>query len=122
MENISENEEIVTETDENEEIIPSTDELPPVADDANATQSDAEDTPVDPTDALIALGLSEREARLVIRDREERSGVRRQSDALPRTSHTQRLNISYGELLEMREIFSELSDTEINRLYNKVTK
>ncbi|MBQ7357002.1 MAG: hypothetical protein IJW66_06355 [Clostridia bacterium] len=76
-----------------------------------------------PLESLLRLGLSEREAELVLNDREERKRIATQpSDSLPRMAHSPRLNISYGELMEMKEIFQGLSDTEINRLYNKVTK
>lgn len=89
----------------------------------NAASSDTEEPEIkeeNPLNALVNAGLSEREAMLVLRDREDR---RKQSapDALPRCAHSPRLNISYGELAQMREIFDGLSDTEINRLYNKVT-
>ena len=81
------------------------------------------EAPKSELEQLISLGLSEREAALVLNDRESRSvEAHLPSDSLPRIAHSPRLNISYGELMEMKEIFSELSDTEINRLYNKVTK
>lgn len=70
----------------------------------------------------MRVGLSEREANLVLRDREGvRPASQTPSDSLPRMAHSPRLNISYGELMQMKEIFEGLSDTEINRLYNKVT-
>ena len=78
---------------------------------------------VSPLMALVNSGLSEREALLVLSDREkQRSARSAASDSLPRMAHSPRLNISYSELMEMKEIFEGLSDTEINRLYNKVTK
>ena len=76
-----------------------------------------------PLSALINSGLSEREALLVLNDREQRRcGKAFPSDSLPRMAHSPRLNISYGELMQMKDIFEGLSDTEINRLYNKVTQ
>ena len=76
-----------------------------------------------PLEALMKSGLSEREAMLVLNDREQRRAMATTpSDSLPRMAHSPRLSISYGELMQMKEIFEGLSDTEINRLYNKVTK
>ena len=76
-----------------------------------------------PLEALMRCGLSEREALLVLDDREQRrSGKTATPDSLPRMAHSPRMDISYGELMQMKEIFEGLSDTEINRLYNKVTK
>lgn len=75
-----------------------------------------------PVEALMKSGLSEREAMLVLNDREQRrTNTPLPSDSLPRAAHSPRLSISYGELMQMKEIFEGLSDTEINRLYNKVT-
>ena len=75
-----------------------------------------------PLQSLMKSGLSEREATLVLNDREmRRTSTLPPSDSLPRMAHSPRLNISYGELMQMKEIFEGLSDSEINRLYNKVT-
>ena len=94
---------------------------------AEETALEAEPQPPDeslsPLEALMKSGLSEREAMLVINDREQRRAMATTpSDSLPRMAHSPRLSISYGELMQMKEIFEGLSDTEINRLYNKVTK
>ena len=94
---------------------------------AEETAPEAEPQPLDeslsPLEALMKSGLSEREAMLVLNDREQRRAMATTpSDSLPRMAHSPRLSISYGELMQMKEIFEGLSDTEINRLYNKVTK
>ena len=94
---------------------------------AEETALEAEPHPMgeslSPLEALMKSGLSEREAILVLNDREQRRAVATApSDSLPRMAHSPRLSISYGELMQMKEIFEGLSDTEINRLYNKVTK
>ena len=94
---------------------------------AEKTALEAEPQPLDeslsPLEALMKSGLSEREAMLVLNDREQRRAMATTpSDSLPRMAHSPRLSISYGELMQMKEIFEGLSDTEINRLYNKVTK
>lgn len=82
----------------------------------------SENSSSSPLQDLIRAGLSEREAMLVLSDREQMRAGYSKTDSLPRMAHSPRLNISYGDLMEMKEIFSDLSDTEINRLYNKVTK
>ena len=82
-----------------------------------------ENEPISPLEKLMQSGLSEREAMLILNDREQRRNHQMlPSDSLPRMAHSPRLSISYGELMQMKEIFEGLSDTEINRLYNKVTK
>ena len=115
---IEENEEGVRDS----EPIESPEEAPEAGSEAVPDEPKEETAELSPKESLIALGLSEREAELVLRDREEGAGKRAIPDRLPRTQHAPKSNISYGELLEMREVFSELSDTEINRLYNKVTR
>lgn len=89
---------------------------------AEISPEETDEVPESPLVALVKLGLSEREANLVLKDREARANPTPVCDSLPRVAHSPRLNISYSELMEMKELFSELSDTEINRLYNKVTK
>ena len=49
-----------------------------------------------PLNALVSAGLSEREAMLVLRDREERR-TGSVPDALPRAAHSPRLNISRSQ-------------------------
>ena len=100
---------------------------PPIPEDEPATSAVEEEDEAakddSPLSELIRAGLSEREAMLVLSDRERRKNPSyTDTDSLPRMAHSPRLDISYGELMEMKEIFSDLSDSEINSLYNKVTK
>lgn len=123
MEEIIENESMNT-TDK--ELAPSTDESEEMTDVEQVEESTPDEKQTEealsPLEALMRVGLSEREANLVLRDRESKHAVSQpRSDSLPRMAHSPRLNISYGELMQMKEIFEGLSDTEINRLYNKVT-
>ena len=123
MEEIIENESMNT-TDE--ELAPSTDDSEEMTDVEQVEESTPDEKQTEealsPLEALMRVGLSEREANLVLRDREGvRPASQTPSDSLPRMAHSPRLNISYGELMQMKEIFEGLSDTEINRLYNKVT-
>ncbi len=75
--------------------------------------------------ALRDLGLSPEEAwrattsdaRIVRRD--NRAHLR---SSVPRAIHAGSSDMSYRELLAAREIFTGVSDAEIQRLYKKVTK
>ena len=123
MEEIIKNESMNT-TDK--ELAPSTDEGEEMTDVEQVEESTPDEKQTEealsPLEALMRVGLSEREANLVLRDREGvRPASQTPSDSLPRMAHSPRLNISYGELMQMKEIFEGLSDTEINRVYNKVT-
>ena len=123
MEEIIENESMNT-TDK--ELAPSTNDSEEMTDVEQVEESTPDEKQTEealsPLEALMRVGLSEREANLVLRDREGvRPASQTPSDSLPRMAHSPRLNISYGELMQMKEIFEGLSDTEINRLYNKVT-
>ena len=123
MEEIIENESMNT-TDK--ELAPSTDDSEEMTDVEQVEESTPDEKQTEealsPLEALMRVGLSERGANLVLRDRESKRAMSQPpSDSLPRMAHSPRLNISYGELMQMKEIFEGLSDTEINRLYNKVT-
>lgn len=118
---------VATETDTEANLPEPSAEAPMLEADADTPPAEPEETPeeaeVSPLEALMMSGLSEKEAELILNYREgRRLSDAPPSDSLPRMAHSPRLNISYGELMEMKEIFSDLSDTEINRLYNKVTK
>ena len=111
------------------DVIP--DESAPMIDECDVDTEPTDEMPgegecdevLSPLETLMRVGLSEREAKLVLDDRErERTQNQRPPDSLPRMARSPRVNISYGELMQMKEIFEGLSDAEINRLYNKVTK
>ncbi len=75
--------------------------------------------------ALRDLGLSPEEAyRATTTGRKERRPDNRAHlrSSVPRAVRSPESNISYRELEIAREIFSGVSDAEIQRLYRKVTK
>ena len=74
--------------------------------------------------ALRDLGLSPREAYLATTgERKTRSDNRAHlRSSVPRAVHTDSSDMPYRELALAREIFSGVSDAEIQRLYKKVTK
>jgi hypothetical protein len=74
--------------------------------------------------ALRDLGLSPREAYMATTgERKTRSDNRAHlRSSVPRAVHSDSSDMPYRELALAREIFSGVSDAEIQRLYKKVTK
>ena len=75
--------------------------------------------------ALRDLGLSPEEAFRATTTSQRRPKTDNRShlrSSAPRAVHSPESNISYRELAIAREIFSGVSDTEIQRLYKKVTR
>jgi len=73
--------------------------------------------------ALRDLGLSPKEAYLATAARGAQYDTRSHlSGAVPRAAGSRTDMLSAGELEAARELFSGLSDREIQRLYKKVTK
>ncbi len=73
--------------------------------------------------ALRDLGLSPKEAYLATADPASRYDNRSHLlSAVPKRMGTQEKIMSQNELERARELFSDLSDRELQRLYKKVTK
>ena len=73
--------------------------------------------------ALRDLGLSPAEAYLLTsRKRIEYDNRAHLTSSVPASAKSPGHGMSNRELEEMREIFGEISDSEINKLYKKVTK
>ena len=72
---------------------------------------------------LRLLGLSVKEAFLATARREcvTHDNKAHLGRSIPRSVHTPTSAMSTEELLEARELFGNLSDEEIKKLYNKVT-
>ena len=72
---------------------------------------------------LRALGLSAKEAFLATAKRESviHDNKSHLGRSIPRSVHTPSSAMSTAELIEARELFGNLSDEEIKKLYNKVT-
>ena len=72
---------------------------------------------------LRALGLSAKEAYLATKERGARPDNRSHlQSSVPKGSNAPKIGMSASELLFARELFGTLSDTEIKRLYQRVTK
>ena len=72
--------------------------------------------------ALRQLGLSVREAYLATAKRTVKSDSRAHlTDSYPRSAKAPVSTMTRSELREARELFSDLSDSQINQLYKKVT-
>ena len=73
--------------------------------------------------ALRDLGLSAEEAYLAARGRREKQDNRGHLQTAPkRNAHPQSAGMPRAELVRARELFSGLSDREIQKLYKKVSR
>ena len=70
---------------------------------------------------LRALGLTPREAYLATAKPKAEDTRAHLADSYPRASVSPRVGMTRSELMLAREIFEGMSDTEILRLYKKVT-
>ena len=71
---------------------------------------------------LRALGLTPTEAYRAVSPTKRSENTRAHlSSAMPRVAVAPATGMSRAELSEMRRIFTDLSDTELRRLYKKVT-
>ena len=54
--------------------------------------------------------------------REQKSGKAHLTSSVPRTARVPGGTLTKGEMAEIREIFGDIDDAEIQRLYKRVTK
>ena len=72
--------------------------------------------------ALRDLGLSAKEAYLATAPRIRATGKAHLRGAVPGSAASSPSSMPQGELISARELFSDLSDRDIQRLYKKVTR